>query len=176
MHAHTYTCTHTRTHKHAHTLDYILMYVCKYVRCPGHGQWSSQRRADAIIQSFGALLIEHGSPCNSSLYCSRVASIESRPQTRSSPLTRVWSRRLMLTTLSYQKCRCNPMVRGFYWQHGFYCDGSRRQLCMLWGSITLFPFLLLFLTTAFVFCTFFLLRMLVLGITPSSPLTILLHC
>ena len=104
----------TRTHKHAHTLDYILMYVCKYVRCPGHGKWSSQRRADAMIQSFGALLIEHGSPCNSSLYCSRVASIESRPQTRSSPLTRVWSRRLMLTTLSYQKCRCNPMVRGFY--------------------------------------------------------------
>jgi hypothetical protein len=51
--------------------------------------------------SFRCLFTEHGSHYNSSLFCHE--SLVSRPQIRSSPLTRGRSRRLILGTLSYHK-------------------------------------------------------------------------
>jgi len=56
------------------------------------------------------LFTEHGSHYNCSLF-PRVTSIESRPQILSSPLTRVRSRRLILSTLSYNPRWCSHWVR-----------------------------------------------------------------
>jgi len=97
--------------------------------------------------SFGTLLIKHGFPCNSSLYCSRVNNIElwheSRPQTRLSPLTRLRSRRLTLSTLSYHPrwCSYGVMVSWFYLscdtQHMFWLTLIyTHALYMYWVCVT----------------------------------------
>jgi len=80
-------------------------------RCHCHGQWAPRRRVVAWswvsdVYWWNMVFLITRVPT-----WSRVISIESRPQTLSSPLTRVRSRRLILNTLSYHPRWCSYGVR-----------------------------------------------------------------
>jgi len=83
-------------------------------RCHSHDWWAPQwSTAPCLMPTFSVLVFIHRTRFSLQFesFLSRVTGIKSRPQTRSSLLTRVRSRRLILCTLYYHPRWCSYRVR-----------------------------------------------------------------